>query len=352
MKSHRLLVFCFIGLLAMPLVLGGAQQEVTPNATFPTADEGLVPGVQYVWQEINGFCAWAATAMAMQAAGADVGLYDVFAASTIGFSFAYFDMNDTRLLFPGALYTQVEPTQFLAELYGLNYTLYLGATTPNLEQAVQVYQTEGINVGVIDDQEAAFDLMRSSIDDGYPLLISVDPTWLPFDDYDILREEGYTGGAHGVLIVGYNDTRSSATIIDPGVGSFGEYFGYPEDGRGEYAEIGYTQLINAWSNRYYISNLFKPGSYQVPNYDDALGRMIRDKLLGVGSIYSPNSVNAYIGHFGYAAFHAMSDDFTVTGLKDYIRIFDGIDDERSFKASLILFLGLGLEAQVTLQYLS
>lgn len=352
MKSNRLSVFCLLALLAIPAILGSPQGPIALDTTFQVADEALIPEVEYVWQEINGFCAWAATAMAMQAAGADVDLYDVFAASSIGFSFAYFNMNDTRLLFPGAIYSQVEPAQFLAELYGLNYSLYLGSTVPNLEQLVQVYQTQGIRVGVLDGQPAAFDFMRATIDSGYPLLISVDPTWLPSEDYAILREQGLTGGGHGVLIVGYNDTRNAATIIDPGVGSFGDAFGYPEDGRGNYTEIQYTQLINAWSNRYFIANLYKPGTYQVPSYEGALGQMLRDKLLGVGTTYSPNSVNAYVGKFGYAAFHAMSKDFAVEGLKEYIRIFDGVADERNFKASLILFIGLGLEAQVTLQYLS
>ena len=316
-----------------------------------TAEE-VIPGVPYIWQEINGFCAWAGTAMAMQAAGVDVDLYDVFAASSIGFSFAYFSINDTRLLFPGALYTQVEPAQFLADLYGLNYTLYLGSNIDGVEQAVQVYQMQGINIGLIDGQQEAFALMRSSIDDGYPLLISVDPTWLPSDDYDLLREQGYTGGAHGVLVVGYDDAASEATIMDPGVGSFGDDFGYPIDGRGNYTTIPYTQLINAWSNRYWIANLFKPGSYQVPNYDVALGRMVRDKLLGVGTIYSPSSANAYLGSFGYKAFHAMSEDFQADALLEYLHIFDGATNEKDLKASLILLLGLGLEAQLTVQYLS
>jgi hypothetical protein len=351
-KSSRLVVIGFVMLLALPVVIGDSHQMLSIDNTYSPSSDGIVPGVKYVWQEINGFCAWAATAMAMQAAGVDVNLYDVFAASTIGFSFAYFSMNDTRLLFPGALYTQVEPAQFLADLYGLNYTLYLGSTVPTLEQVVQVYQSEGVNVGVIDGQTEAFNLMRNTIDSGYPLLISVDPTWLPSDDYDIFREQGLTGGGHAVLIVGYDDATSTALIMDPGVGSFGDNFGYPEDGRGNYTEIHYTQLNNAWSNRYYISNLFKPGSYQVPSYDDALGRMIRDKLLGIGTIYSPSSVNAYIGKFGYSAFRAMSQDFTAEGIAEYLSIFDGMADERNFKASLILFLGLGLEAQVTLQYLS
>ncbi len=324
----------------------------TVESSHVVADDGLITGVPYVWQEINGFCAWAATAMAMQAAGVDVDLYDVFAASSIGFSFAYFSINDTRLMFPGALYAQVEPAQFLSDLYGLNYTLYLGSDIDGVEQAVQVYEMQGINIGLIDGQQEAFALMRSTIDDGYPLLISVDPTWLPSDDYDILREQGYTGGAHGVLIVGYDDAASEAIILDPGVGSFGDDFGYPLDGRGNYTAIPYTQLINAWSNRYWIANTFTAGTYQVPDYNVALGRMVRDKLLGVGTTYSPSSANAYIGKFGYKAFYAMSDDFLAESLIDYLHIFDGAHDEQNLKASVILLLGLGLEAQLTVQYLS
>jgi len=339
-------------LLTIPVLVQAPSGTDVVSSPFTLSDEHLISGVPYVWQEINGFCAWAATAMAMQAAGVEVSMYDVFAASTIGFSFAYFRINDTMLMFPGALYTQVEPTQFLADLYGINYTLYLGADIPNVEQAVQVYESQGINVGTLAGQAEAFDLMRSTIDDGYPLLISVDPTWLPADDYDTYREQGLTGGGHGILIVGYNDTETSATILDPGVGSFGDDYGYPADGRGNYTKITYTALINAWSNRYYISNVFKPGGYQVSDYENSLGPMIRDKLLGVGSIYSPNSVNAYIGHFGEQAFRHLSQDFTVEGLKSYLSVFDGIDDERNFKTSLLVFLGIGLEAQVTLQYLS
>jgi hypothetical protein len=80
--------------------------------------------------------------------------------------------------------------------------------------------------------------------------------------------------------------------------------------------------------------------------------MIRDKLLGVGSIYSPSSANALVGDFGQAAFRQMSKDITAEGLKSYLKVFDGIVNETNFKTSLLYFIGAGLEAQVTLQYLS
>ncbi len=351
-KLYPIAALILIVLLVVPISAQEPAAIVNNQSQFSVSDSGLLTPREYVWQEINGFCAWAATTMAMQYAGVDVTMYDVFAASTIGFSFAYFRFDDTLLMFPGALYSQVEPTQFLADQYGVNYTLYVGDSIPSLEQNVQVWESEGIRVGILNGQIEAFNLMRNTIDQGYPLLISVDPAYLPAYDYDFLRLGGLTGGGHGILIVGYNDTEASATILDPGVGSFGENFGYPDDGRGNYTTILYTALIDAWSSRYYISNTFLPGTPPSEPVDNQLGSMVRDKLLGVGSIYSPNSPNALVGKFGQAAFRQMSSDITAEGLKSFLSVFDGVDDETNFKASLLFFIGAGLEAQVTLQYLS
>ncbi len=341
-----------IVLIITPAVVQAKSDYAIVDSNFTISEAKILPEKPYVWQEINGFCAWAATAMAMQYAGVDIDLYDVFAASSVGFSFAYFHINDTMLMFPGVLYSQVEPIDFLAKFYGINYTLYVGSMIPYIDQNIQVWESEDISVGVLDDKDAAFDLMRKTIDSGYPLLVSVDPTFLPEYDYDILRENDLTGGGHAILLVGYNDTLQSATIVDPGVGSFGDDFGYPEDERGYYANISYYDLDNAWSSRYYIANTFLPGGTQFTNPEARLGRLIRDKLLGVGTTYSPSSANAYVGKFGQAAFRTMSSDFTAEGLKSYLSVFDEIDDEVQFKASAIMFIGLGLEAQVTLQYLS
>ncbi len=275
-------------LLLTPAIVQSNSDYSNVERSYITSAEAILPPVSYVWQEINGFCAWAATAMAMQYAGADVSLYDVFAASSIGFSFAYFHINDTMLMIPGSLYTQAQPTHYLAGLYGIDYTLYVDTSIPNFEQNVQVWENEGLTIGVTDGEDEAFDLMRDTIDSGYPLLVSVDPSWLPAADYDILRAEGLSGGGHAILLVGYNDTEHSVTYLDPGVGSFGDDYGYPEDGRGNYTMITYTALNNAWSNRFYISNTFIPNGDAPVVVDDSLGPLIRDKLLGVGAIYSPS----------------------------------------------------------------
>ena len=352
MKKLPILLLVTTLILLTPAITSMNTTPLSTSSFYTPSADGLLAPKSYVWQEINGLCAWAALAMAMQYAGANLNLYDVLAASSVGFSFAYFHINDTMLMFPGPLYTQAEPTKFLADLYGVNYTLYIGSDVPYLEQNVQVWESEGLTVGVINNEDDAFNLMRETIDAGYPLLVSVDPTWLPSSDYDILREQDLTGGGHGVLIVGYNDTSGIATIIDPGVGSFGDDFGYPDDGRGNYTEITYTALNNAWSNRYYISNTLIPLGDAPTNIDNQLGPLIRDKLLGVGTTYSPVSANAYYGNFGEVGFRTMSSDMTASGLKSYLSVFDGIANEVFFKAAVIMFIGLGLEAQVTLQYLS
>jgi hypothetical protein len=180
----------------------------------------------------------------------------------------------------------------------------------------------------------------------------VNPAWLPASDYDYLRDLGASGGGHGILIVGYNDTDSSATIIDPGVGSFGDNFGYPEDGRGNYTKITYTNLIQAWSDRYFITVLLKSGGSPAEDSSKFLGEYIRDRLLGTAAAYYADPNTAVLWKFGEGAFRGLSEDFTFQGLTEFFDIFTGMDGEREFKASLLMFLGLGLEAQVSLQYLS
>ncbi len=328
------------------------EAQIPSSEAIAPLSEGLVQDVPYVWQEINGLCAWAATSVAVQAAGVDLDLHDVLAATSVGLSFAYVRYNDTWLIYPGAIYMQAEPTQFLADLYGLDLTMYLGASTPSVDQLVDLWQGRGINVETLDGQSDALDLMRSTIDEGYPLLISVNPAWLPAVDYDYLRDLGATGGAHGILLVGYNDTESSATIIDPGVGSFGDNFGYPLDERGYYAKITYSNLLQAWSDRFYITVLLKSGGTPAGDPSKFLGVYIRDRLLGTADSYYADANTAILWKFGEGAFRGLSEDFTVQGLTEYFDVFTGMEGEREFKASLLMFLGLGLEAQVSLQYLS
>lgn len=314
--------------------------------------QGIVSGVPYVWQEINGFCNWAGTSILLQSVGVDADLHDVLALTGVGFSFAYIRYNDTILIYPGAFFQQIFPVKFVTDLYGLNYTLYFGDQVPSAESQLEQLRQMGVNAGLIRSSSEAFSLIRSSIDSGNPVLISVDPRWLPISDYDILRARNQTGGGHGVVVVGYDDTAGTVTIIDPGVGSFGADFGYPYDGRGNYSQISYTALESAWSSRYYISVIIKPGGTPVADATSQIGPYVRDLLLGDSQRYAPGSQSAFLWSFGERGFRKMSADMTADVIRGYLGIFDGIANERQFKTALLRYIGIGIEAQVTLQYLA
>ena len=310
-----------------------------------------VEDVPYVWQEMNGFCNWAANSIAMQAAGAPLPLHKLFAASGIGFSFSYYSFNDTRLTINGAVYNQLTPTFFVSDLYGLNTSIYFAEYMPQAASIQQVLLQQGYPVGLLQDQEDAFSLMQRTLDAGYPLLISVDPIHLPAEDYDVLREASAVGGAHGVVVVEYDDTDNRVEIMDPGVGSFGENFSYPDDGRYLY-NMTYTNLIQAWSPRFYMSQVVRAHTEPLADFSNHLGPYLRDMFLGVGTTYDPFSPNAYVLDYGEGAFRVLANDLTTAALTDWLSIFDGSPNENQVKAGAMLVLGIIIEADISLQYLS
>ncbi len=343
------------------IVLVLCMTGVTGGAAWPRSVGGHVPagttisGVPYVWQELNGFCTWAALTTAFRCAGADIDMYDMFALTGVGFSFAYLRYNDTMIMYPGVMYMQAEPADFAADLLGLNLTIYMDADMPGADQYKQIWEGRGVRVGLLDGYSDAFELMRSSIDSGCPLVVSVDPSWLPAPDYDYLRERGLSGGGHAVVLVGYDDHNGSVTFMDPGVGSFGDMYGYPDDGRGNYSVMTYTTLRSAWQERYFISMLVRPmGTPTVTPGDtafsDTLGPAVRDRLLGAPAAYFADATTSLIWHFGETGFRELSKAVTADGLTEYLSVFG--DQPSAFRASLVLFIGLAVESQVTLQYLS
>ena len=321
------------------------------GSDYSLSNEGLIQDVPYVWQEINGFCSWAAASIMFQSAGIPADMYTLFAASTVGFSFASVRYNASLLALPGVYYRQDLNTFIAAQVFGLNLTYYFDSNSQGAGSNLAVLQGEGMSVSLLDGEAGAMNLMRTTINRGHPLMISVDPIWLPAHDYDYLRSINASGGGHGVVIVGYDDSLLQATIMDPGVGSFGEDYGYPEDGRGNYTTISYWDLRQAWSARDYISiTIEQSGAELAP--ESYLGPIIRDRLLGNTYSYRAIGQEALLAKFGQASFRDLSNFFTETAIKDFLSIFDGINSERNFKTLLLLQIGVGLEAAFTLQYLS
>ncbi|MFX1416848.1 MAG: hypothetical protein ACFFC0_08545, partial [Promethearchaeota archaeon] len=153
MKRLALLISVTLLLTAMISTGGHPAASYNLGSYANAATEGLVTGVPYVWQEINGLCAWAATSIAFQSAGVPLDLHDVLAVTSVGYSFAYLNYNDTMVMYPGPIYMQAEPTQFAADLYGLNMTVYMDIATPGVEQLVEVWEGRGISVHLLDGED-------------------------------------------------------------------------------------------------------------------------------------------------------------------------------------------------------
>jgi hypothetical protein len=313
--------------------------------------EGLIDDVPYVWQEINGFCSWAAASIMFQSAGIPADMYTLFAASTAGFSFVSARYNDTLIPLPGVYYRQDINTLIAAQVFGLNLTFYFDSNTPSAELNRAAMESDGISVSLIDGDDGAMNLMRTTINRGHPLMISVDPIWLPADDYDYIRDLGAYGGGHGVVIVGYDDDLLQATIMDPGVGAFGDNYGYPEDGRGNYTTISYWDLRQAWSARDYVSLTIEEGPAPV-DPQSYIGPIIRDRLLGDTTSYRAIGEAAIIGKYGEASFRDLSNFFTPDGIMSLLSAYDGSDNEQYLKTLILINVGVGLEASFTLQHLS
>jgi hypothetical protein len=235
-----------------------------------------------------------------------------------------------------------------SELLGLNTTYYFDVSTEVGSNALYVLHQRGIEAEPFFGEEDAWHLMRSIIDAGYPLVISVDAYHLPVEDYDILRDHGITFEknrvGHAILIVGYNDTAEVAYIMDPGVGSFGENYGFPQDGRWSY-NISYRQLNLAWKPLCYPAISIMPGDGPSGDFGLRLGRCICDRLLGNRTSYFQGYESFYFLSVGADAFRGMSLDMTKEGLKIYL-------DKFQAKEQVLRLLGNHIEVGMTLQYLS
>jgi hypothetical protein len=207
---------------------------------------------------------------------------------------------------------------------------------------------QGVELEILIGEEDAWELIRSSIDLGYPLVLSVDPYYLPPEDFDILRQYtatyAKTGVGHAVLLVGYNDTAEVAYVMDPGVGTFGENYGYPQDNRWFY-NISYSQLNLAWEPLMYSAICVKPGNGPPADFNLRLGEHICNRLLGNRTSYFKGYEDFYFLSVGADAFRGMSLDMTIEGLKLYLEEFQA-------KELILRRLGNQIEAGMTLQYLS
>jgi hypothetical protein len=343
-------------ILTIILSAGVPWTSYTSTTSFVNIDTntatvtGEVTGVPYVWQEINGFCNWASVTMALQHIGVPLDLYGLFAASGIGFSASYLRFEENLMFWPGAFYRQLAPLYVMSSLYGLNTTTFLDSST----EIGIAYQSLGVNYTSVDGWQGALTLMKQTIDGGHPLLLWVDPYYLPHSDYDIARELGITSAisqsGHTLLVVGYNDTSENAQLMDPGIGAFGDNFGFPSDGSWYY-DINYTSLRSAWGSLAYGAFLIKPDTGKLVDFEKQLAGYTIDRLRGDRTSYlAEGEEDNFFWDFGSDAFRALAYDLTAESLSDYIDYFKVSDP--NIKAKILQSIGMRIEGHLSIQYLS
>ena len=336
--------------LSTPLVTTVDTTSVV-KPFVPATDYGHIDDVPYVWQEINGYCYWSSVDMALQYIDIPYNLYQFFAASGIGFSAAYIMIEDTQLFMSGGAFRQQQNVPVFCDLLGIDHKAYFDSNSEWIQVVKPIWLEADFNIELIDGSEAAFEQLRSTIDEGYPAVLWVDPYWLPAIDYDELRQYIYPqdpaapSSGHAIVAVGYNDTAQTVEIMDPGVGAFGSRYGYPDDGRWHYT-ANYSTLELAWNTLGYGQVVFKPSGEIVQNQEERIGNHIVDRLLGNTTSYAPDLEDLFFASFGEVAFRGLSLDSTVNGILNYLDQFDETID----REDILRFTGYSHELFMSMQY--
>ena len=352
MRSSRILSCILLGILISMASIPAEVSTVKGGIQFESVHSGSeeVTGVPYVWQEVNGFCFPSALSMVLQSMGLDLSLYDILAASGSGFSIVSLSVDEAMTLLPGVMVRQIPWFEFFTDLYGLEMQFYLDSSTEygwNAKQILKAWDSECIDYNE-SNQITPLNVMRESIDAGYPLAISADTYYLPAEDWDIIRN--YVGPmqpggiGHAIVIVGYNDTSQRVQVYDPGVGLLGENYGYPDDGRWNYS-MSYNTLDDAWQSAGYATFRVSNGTGPLTDFEDRLVTYIAQRLLGNRSAYFEGYENYFYLSTGANAFRGMGLDMSIESIHDYCTHYLEVD-----KPTAIRVLGHNLEFMMTMQY--
>jgi len=359
MKSMKvnsaILLLLLISVLSTPVGMD-SHNVVTESWTEAQIDQhatsDCISDVPYVWQEINGYCFSAALSMVLQGMGMNLDMYDLFVAMGTGFSAMYINVGSELRFYPGIFIRQMSYFEFFCELYGLDMIIYMDSSTEYGAHSVAAF--EPLKAGYMDysntSTDSPFIVLCESIDAGIPLAIATDPYYLPPIDYDVLRQYAAPleagGVAHAITIVGYNDTSREVQIQDPGVGLFGENYGYPEDGRWNYS-MSYFDLNKAWQGAGYLTFQVSPGSDPVDDFEERLGDYICRRMRGDRTSYFQGNENYFFLSPGMTAFSGLGLDLTVECIRDFAVQFTD-----AAKPDMLLLFGHSLEQLMTMQYIS
>jgi len=342
------LAIIMVAMLVIPIGINNNEVEVhTPRSSFSLSEE--ITDVPYVWQEVNGFCFPSALSMVLQSMGMDLSLYDILAASGAGFSMVSLSINEAIRFLPGVMVRQLPWFEFFTDLYGLEMQFYLDSSTDFGFYALQIlenWQSSAFDYSEL--VEGPFDVMRESIDSGYPLTISADTYYLPVEDWDLIRDNFgpmVPGGVgHAIVIVGYNETSQQVRVHDPGVGLGLDNHGFPDDGRWNYT-MSYAQLFQAWQSAGFVTFRLSNGTGKVADFEDRLATYIWNRMVGNRTSYFEEYENFFYFGTGADAFRGMGLDMRLEVIRDYAQYYMEVD-----KADALRSLGQNLEMMITMQY--
>ena len=343
-----LLLLSMVSIQTTHTVLESPMNLDTPNITR-LSDTGFVTDVPYVWQQINGLCYSATLSMALQSLGIDYDLAAICAATGMGFSTGYVRYEDTLILLPGPMYYQQSTLCTFADLLGLEAEFYMDPDSSEYGPLLStLLDSQNVPWMEIDGWDDAFQILKDSIDDGFPVGIYVNLQNLPPEDYNLIRELGITdvNPTHSVLVTGYNETTESVQIMDPAIGLFDSPATFPEDGSWLY-DVNFTSLNQAWRG-YYAITIIKPSIGETDTFSHDLATYIINRLRGDRNSYAPENDELFFWNYGSDAFRALASDLTYTGLIQFMDEFDEYDLQT--KSLIFQNLGIEIETSLTLMY--
>jgi hypothetical protein len=327
------------------------EQDPGLSVVRNPSTSGYIEDVPYVWQEISGYCFPSALSMALQTMGVKMDLATLFAATGAGFSAVYVNLGDFWGFYPGVMARQTQWFDSFCELHGLESEIYLDSATDYglyAAQAVTGMGQQFTDYGM--ENVTPLNVMRTTIDEGYPLVIAVDTFYLPADDWDIVRQMGaplQAGGvAHAIAIVGYDDLTRRVQAYDPGVGLNADDFGYPDDGSYNYS-MAYSTLDAAWRSAGYATFYVAPGSGPPDNYEERLAEYVAGRLLGNRTSYFQGYENYFSMSAGSDAFNGLALDMTPEWIGEYM-----LGVPQQYWQDALILLGANFEAFHTMQYYS
>ncbi|MFQ5819494.1 MAG: C39 family peptidase, partial [Candidatus Heimdallarchaeota archaeon] len=314
------------------------------------SNQYMIPNVPYVWQEVNGLCAWASLDVVFRYFGVNTTLARLLDVSGTGFAFLYLRADPTLLFFTGPLGSQIPDTDFLAKTYGFDITWYFGEETPGIEPLKPVLEEHGMNVTMLPSFTEGLEVLKQDLNNHIPVVVSINPLrFSTIRDYRTLALPTAVIVGHGVVVVGYNNTH--IFVNDPGVGSFGNEFGYPTDQRGTYAPIPLEDFQLAWEDRNLLATKFIPKpdfNFNAEKlYSNTIERIIA-KLEGDDSAYSYSQVMMFLG---VDAFLKMGTDVYPVEFEEMLNNWDDhFEQNRTQLVTTVVSVKMAYLGALTLTY--